>query len=898
MVLKTEAIGNFLKVKTHPDLAALYSGEMECQVNAAQDNGQRTGGEFKGRSWVGWTDGVQTWKSFRIPLKANSTPEFNDSELRWDLVEHCEGIGLTGWNWKQRKSMWVAFDFDAITGHSEKHSAKISDQDLEKVKEAACSIPWVTVRRSTSGSGLHLYVFLQDAMTENHNEHAALARAILSHMSATAGYDFSQKVDACGGNMWVWHRKMKGTEGLKLVKEGCKLDKIPDNWRDHLKVITHSRRKILPQFIEDSTVSEADRMFAELTGQIEQIQLDDEHKRLFKFLEENEAYWIWDQDHHMLVTHTFHLAEAHNLLDMRGIFKTLSEGKERGQDYNCFCFPLRRGAWAVRRFTQGVKEADTWDQDGSGWTKCYLNKDSDLKTAARAEGGLETPKGDYVFRDTVAAQKTVNSLGGDVHFPGWAISRKTTIKPHKDNKIILEIDKTEHDNPQDMDGWLLNKKVWQRIISINSSIGAEPEQQNLDELVRHCVSETGEDRGWVLSSDNKWRQEPLTHIQIALGSMGFEPPKVKNILGSGVFKCWTLVNRPFQEEYLGNKLWNRDAAQMRYTPKTSAEGLHYPTWEKILNHIGKELDEHLKANAWAKVNGITKGSDYLKCWIASLFQHPLQPLPYIFLYGPQNSGKSILHEALSLLFTSGYARADSALTSQSNYNGELVNAVLCVVEETNLKRNQAAYNKIKDWGTSPILSIHEKYKTPYVKANSTHWIQCANEYDACPIFPGDSRITMIFVDELSLEDLIPKRRLLNLLEKEAQDFLTEIWHLELPETTDRLNVPVVDTPDKKMTEEVNQTYLEQFVAEKITFCDGQLIKFSLFYEKFMEWLPVTLHGNWSKIRVGRELKRKIPMGRLSNDPQYHLGNITFNPDDVALPKLTLKGETLHVEATN
>jgi hypothetical protein len=899
MVTKTEAIGNFLKSRTVEDLANLYSPEMECQVNAAQDNGQRTEGNFKGRKWVGWTDGVQHWKAFRIPLKANSEPEYIDEEIKWDLDSHCEGVGLTGWNWKQRKSIWVAFDFDAITGHSDKHVAKIPEQELEKVKEAACSIPWVTVRKSTSGSGLHLYVFLDPVETANHNEHAALARAVLGTMSATAGYDFSSKVDACGGNMWVWHRKMKGTEGLKLLKQGQTLKNIPDGWRDHLKVITHARQKVLPKFIEDNPMSESDRMFAELTGQVEHVQLDEDHKKLLKFLEDSQAYWSWDQDHRMLITHTFHLKEAHEALGLAGVFKTSATGKERGVDYNCFCFPLRRGGWAVRRFTQGVREEDTWDQDGKGWTKCYLNREPDLKTAARSNGGIETPKGDYVFREAQSAQTTVLKLGGDVSFPVWAISRTTTIKPHKDNKIIIEVEKTDNDNPQDMRGWLVNKKVWQKIITINSTIGTEPEQQNLDELVRHCVSNTGEDRGWFLFSDNKWRQEPLTHVQIALSSMGFEPSQVKNILGSSVFKCWTLVNRPFEDEYLGNKIWNKDAAQMRYTPKTTTEDLNYPTWEKVLNHIGSELDEHLKLNSWARANGIVKGSEYLKCWIASLFQSPLQPLPYLFLYGPQNSGKSILHEALNLLLTSGYSRADSALTSQSNYNGELVNAVLCIVEETNLKRSQQAYNKIKDWVSSPMLPIHEKYRTPYVKVNSTHWIQCANEYDACPIFPGDSRITMIYVDELPLEELIPKRRLLALLEKEAQDFLTEIYHLEIPETPDRLNVPVIDTPDKKMTEEVNKTYLEQFTDAKVFACDGKHIPFSEFYEEFINWLPATLHGAWSKIRVGRELKRKIIVGRLSNNPHHHLANVTFDKDlKNTGGKYVLRGEYLHVEAKN
>ena len=118
MPTKTEAIKSFLLAKTHPDLAALYSYDMEVQVNVAQDGGTRTEGEFKGRKWVAWTDGTQTWKPFRVPWKAMTQPEFTDSEIKYDLAAHVEGIGLTGWDWVNKVSRWGAFEFDSITGHS------------------------------------------------------------------------------------------------------------------------------------------------------------------------------------------------------------------------------------------------------------------------------------------------------------------------------------------------------------------------------------------------------------------------------------------------------------------------------------------------------------------------------------------------------------------------------------------------------------------------------------------------------------------------------------------------------------------------------------------------------------------------------------------------------------
>jgi hypothetical protein len=62
-------------------------------------------------------------------------------------------------------------------------------------------------------------------------------------MSSITGFDFQSKVDVCGGNMWVWHRKMVGTDGLSLIKEGTELCDIPINWQYHLRVVKKQSHK-------------------------------------------------------------------------------------------------------------------------------------------------------------------------------------------------------------------------------------------------------------------------------------------------------------------------------------------------------------------------------------------------------------------------------------------------------------------------------------------------------------------------------------------------------------------------------------------------------------------------------------------------------------------------------
>lgn len=888
--LKTEAIKAFLNVNTHPELARLYNHDMEVQVNVAQDGGTRVDNTFKGRQWHGFTDGLTTWKPIRIPYNANVEPEYEDRPISYDLAAHVEGIGMTGWDWKNRLSRHVGFDFDAMVGHSEAHSCKLTDKQLAEVQQAAFDIPWVTVRRSTSGNGLHIYVFVDPVSTANHNEHAALARAIIGMMAAKTGFDFQSKVDICGGNMWVWHRKMKGTNGLTLIKQGTILYDIPPNWRDHVKVVKGVKKRTVPLFIEEAG-NQVEDLFDDLTGKRNNVPLDEEHRKLINWLEENGYPCAWDQDRHMLTTHTVHLKQAHEELSLKGLFDTKSS---HSSPMNCYLFPMRKGAWAVRRFSPGVQEHGSWTQDGAGWTQCYYNRNPDLPTAARSHGGSEIKSGGFAFSTAEEAMSAAKQLGIDMEVPRWALTKAAKLKEHKDGRLVAEID---FDPKRDaaaggIPGWHLEGKTWTHIFNANLRQPAEIEVGNYDDVVRHLITETGEDCGWALRSEDVWVTEPLTHVRAGLqGALGLGSKEVSAIIGGSVFRHWKLVNRPFKPEYPGDRQWNRRAAQFAYHPTENRDNLQYPTWTKILNHCGQGLDDAIRDNNWCKSNGILTGGDYLKVWVASLFQKPHLPLPYLFFYSKeQNTGKSSFHEALSELVTSGVERADAALTNPQGFNAEIANAVLCVVEEINLSVSKVAYNRIKDWVTSRRLPVHEKGLTPYSVPNTTHWVQTANDYTYCKVFPGDTRITMTYVRPLPPEDLIPKERLLEALRKEAPDFLAEVLNLEIPPSNDRLNVPVISTTEKLSAQQSNLNALESFLDAMTYRVDGKMIKFGEFVVKFHDWLDANDVHEWTKIKIGKMLPPHCPKGRRPQDGQFYIGNIAWTPSkngDPVLPKLVL-----------
>lgn len=892
MPTKTEAVANFLKVKALPELADLYSREMEVQVNVSQGNGERIDRLYRGKKYSSWTDeSGQIWKSYRVPRNANTEPEDNDFPITFDLAEHVEGIGLTGWDWVNRKSKWVAYDFDAIIGHSERHEQKLTDEELEEVKEKATDIPWVTVRRSTSGNGLHLYVFLDEIETKNHTEHAALARAILSKMSAETSFDFDSRVDNVGGVFWIWHKKFEESNGgLELVKQGSILKSIPPNWKDHIRVTSGKRRRSIPGFVKEKDID----WFEQLCGKHTKVPLSDQHKALINYLEKSGAMFWFDADHHMLVCHTYDLKKAHRDLNLRGIFETEASGTEQGVDQNCYAFPMREGAWVVRRHTPGVIEHRTWDQDSSGWTRCYFNKEPDLRTASKLHNGAEDENGTFVFEEAEIALQAASDLGANIDLPQTFYQRKMILKRHKDGRLIVEMDRASDDKAHNLPGWVAKPKVWRKVLDTQLPDTSEQDIGNFDDVIRHLVSETGSDAGWNINSNDRWAEEPNTHVRYALKALGNSAKDVDLIMGQAVMNRWTLVNRPFEPEYTGDRQWNRDSAQFTINPSQDLDNLEYPTWIDLINHCGESLNEPVKDNKWCKDNGILTGGEYLMYWIAGMFQYPQEPLPYLFMYGPQNSGKSVFHEALSLLITKGVARADAALISQSGFNGELASAVLCIVEETDLREHRSqAYNRIKDWVTGKTINIHIKGATPYSNPNTTHWVQCANEIEACPVFSGDTRITMMYVDSIPEEKHIPKRELMELLKNEASDFLANVINLEIPRSNDRLLIPVLSSPAKDKAVENNLNELDLFIKEECHFVDGEMILVSEFYDRFREWLDPERKRAWSKIKVTREMPEGIVKGRWMKDAARHYyGNISWILKKPENPKLVSKGDRL------
>lgn len=371
-----------------------------------------------------------------------------------------------------------------------------------------------------------------------------------------------------------------------------------------------------------------------------------------------------------------------------------------------------------------------------------------------------------------------------------------------------------------------------------------------DSVIRHAVRD-GKGDGWFLSVGGRWNCEPRNEIKEYLQDNGLP----RALLSSALEAPWRVVNAPFQASELPGRRWNISGARFSVEP---APG-ECPHWDLVFEHAGSGLDEAVANDPWCIEHGLKTGADYLRAWSASMFQRPLVPLPYLYMWGGQDAGKSMLYEMLALPLEAGFARGDRALTSGQGFNAELAGSVLVAIDELAVKLHTgrgSAYNRLKDWVTSKLLQIHGKGSTPFLLENSCHWIQCANDAGNCPILPGDTRITAFKVDRPT--EVIPKEGsdgLLARLRRESPAAVHHLLSLSLPEPHGRLGIPPVDTEEKARLQRAQVSTLTLWLEEtpqSVFFTDKELV---LRVQNFAESVGDE-RRYWSRRKVLSELPER------------------------------------------
>ncbi|BBO31549.1 primase-helicase family protein [Lacipirellula parvula] len=418
---------------------------------------------------------------------------------------------------------------------------------------------------------------------------------------------------------------------------------------------------------------------------------------------------------------------------------------------------------------------------------------TDFSTVCRSSGGTKTLSKDaFEFHDANSVEQTAKQLGFSTHVPDLLRGRIYLVE-QRGSRLLIHAQKRKGDACE----WLSTVKAgwWTQVH--DHDVG--------DDDIRHIIrcdeSGHGDTGKWyVMLNNGRWSRKFPSAVKTVYQAKGFSKPDAERRMGELERDPWIEVCIPFAPEHPAERQWNIGAPQYRCEP---VEGPH-PTWNMIHDHIGRALDRYYKGG----------GRLYLQQWLAAAIQDPTCRLPYLFMHGVENSGKSIVWESLSLLITGGIIKADRALTSQSDFNGELDGAVFAIVEEKEIGRFPGVSEKIKDAVTSPTLSIRRMRTDTYQIPNYSHWIQTSNIRSACLVPLGDTRFTVMEVQRPPKD--IPKPVLMEQLKSEAPAFLWTLLNMKLPELEGRLAIPALDTDDKRA---VQAESLPEFVHRLIGYIE-------------------------------------------------------------------------------
>jgi len=314
----------------------------------------------------------------------------------------------------------------------------------------------------------------------------------------------------------------------------------------------------------------------------------------------------------------------------------------------------------------------------------------------------------------------------------------------------------------------------------------------MDNLIRH-VSREGKQLDMYALTVKGREDQRMDQINHRLCLEGYDAGERAVLLGWCAKHPFQRGAWPFAAEYPGDRRWNLDGCKLLYV---ASPGLT-PTWDMILEHLGRGLDEAVEADAWCRDHGILNGADFIRHWYANVLRYPERRLPMLALYSvEQRIGKSLIHEALALLFDEdGYTFAAKAVKNQSGFNAELHGCVLCALEEFDLSKHADFYDKLKVWITSHRIDITYKGEDTFMADNYCHFVMTTNHRSYIPISKDDERIILWEVTPFEGPE-IPNEKLLSDLRKEAPAFLYRLLGLDLADVSGRVTLPVLLTPEK------------------------------------------------------------------------------------------------------
>lgn len=787
IVSRLQAVETALRLHAPTDLAARFVPGMETFVSVIPGKPVRND-DGKPIPNIYEDDGF-TYYDFRLQKTGDEK-----KPIKYPLCKFHDAIGYSGWDYIKQVAYAVGFDFDHIIDHAK---AGLTSEELAAVFDAVTRLSYVEIRRSTSGSGYHIWVWFPSndlPKVTSRPEMKALARAVLAKMSFDTGHDFAADVDHLGDILWVCARRASPeNRGLTLIKAAdYPMADWPHDFLDHLEVVSRKRKRTR---IKGTDPEESDAI-EQANRDRPRVPLDATHRTLIKEHEASGFYCYWSTDHHCLVGHTKAMEEIKATLKLPGIFATVSEGTNPAIP-NSFWFPLEGGGWRGYRFTQGTEETATWSTSRNGWTTCVVGLLPTPAQVAALYQGRRTKRG-WVYTPENAI-KAVAAYGAKLEFPAWIkkAPRPVNIETVKTG-LFASMERRESDRKQSAYkvGWLESRgPVWFQYVECETK-SHQPDYEALaDNLVRHVARDEKQLGLYVMTCHGLQRQT-MEQVKNRLTHEGIDGGIQKDLLGWCSKHSWLIKAIPFDPEYPGNRIWNRDGCQLTAQPTDSPGPTPY--WDRAFTHWGQGLIDAVEADEWCHAHRIRDGADYLRWWLANCLRYPERRLPLLGTYSKENNtGKSMIHEAFALTMTAnGYMLSDKAIKNQNGFDAELHGKVLCAIDDIDLSGNLSFYNALKRWVTNPWMNYGYKGQEVFLDRNFTHWVVTCQDRALIPLESGDERIVLWEMTPFPPADFIPKPTFMERLKKELPFLLRQLFDLDLSDIHSRLALPPLLTTEK------------------------------------------------------------------------------------------------------
>jgi hypothetical protein len=882
-----EGMTQFLnaRVAESPYLIPKWSQDLESQVLVHE--GSNAIGETT------WTDGSEVWFQHRWPYKAGTAPFYKDKPLTFSPGTHLRRFGSTWWNYKAKRSVAVALDIDLEDEHA-KSTTTVTPAQLSELIGKLGKLDYLTLVRSSGGGGVHIYCFFDEndqPEAANHNEHTQVAKALIAKISDDIGYDLNQHMDAKGVVFWLWSCDSPADHaGYELIKEQTQSlgSKDLEGYRSAGLASPNASKK-MRGFTDSGEEVES----TEVGGGYKEYDLEPWHTQFLKDLEDEGYGFHWEAAYKMAHTHTcaiLAVLEKYKAAGKpaKGLFTTVSKGNDKTKP-NCYITPRPGGVFQCKRFGTATAETALWQtRDDDTW--CFINTETPvlivLKKFATSYDGTK-----MVFEPS-RLEEAMQVFGHTLGPSHLNIPEAIRVHLKKDGTFYAAFKGTGN-----FEGWKAGKEQFTRTLPLTHKKATFDKSllEEADDFVRHIVTPNHDPYGWALKTADAWvTYKSYDSIAVIVRqAFGKDADSVKVEM---MKNPWILHHLPFGPEYPEGRLWNKIAPQLKYEP--AEKPAPHPHWDMIFTHLGRSLDATVAKTQWCQRWGIHTGADYLRAWVVAMIKEPFQQLPYLFFYGPQNSGKSQFHESIAMLLTRGVESIGTALASGAGYNAEIANAVVGFVEEKDLSVvRDTSYARIKEWSTARMMQIHPKGHTPYQQKNSLHMVHMANHSTACPMEDGDTRITAVLVSPI--EALIPKQQFEEALEAEAPAFIRTLLTINLPKSHERYRVPMLATEHKRDLEEINQSPFEEFCNGVLYPCRGHSICVKDLYEMYeghcqRAGVPTPKLKSIKQLLKNRSDKYLLGKDRTNRDA---IGNVSFKSNAEPKPKaygLTKKGGLKYV----